>query len=385
MNFEFYSAGRIIFGKGVFQKIGILVSNFGKKALVITGKNSFKNSGNFKFLHNELNKNNIEYTLFDEINREPDTETVDKIAEIGFKNHTDTVIGIGGGSVIDTGKAVSGILTNLTNNGSVSDYLEGIGTAEILKPSLPYIAVPTTSGTGAEVTKNAVIYSKEKNVKRSMRSPYLIPDIALADAELTVNLSKEQTSYSGMDALTQLIEAYTSKKAQPMTSALAIYGIKLTGKSLLKSYNDGSDIKAREDMLLASLLSGLALANAGLGAVHGLASSLGAFSIPHGKICAVLLPVIIKENISYNIERFADIGRAVSGRYFSSDKDAAYFIIDYITDLCFKLNIPENLKEYRINRDSISEIVQKAGKGNLKANPKLFTEEELTDLLEKIL
>ncbi len=383
MKFEFYSAGRIVFGQGVFSEIGNLSSDFGKKALIITVKDILETNNKLDQLRNELTKNNVECILYDNIDTEPDTEIVDKIAEIGFNNGVDVVIGIGGGSAIDTGKAVSGILAN---GGSASDYMEGIGKElPISKPSIPYIAVPTTAGTGAEVTKNAVIYSKEKNVKRSMRSPYLIPDIALADPELTVGLPREQTAYSGMDALTQLIEAYVSKKANPMTSVLAIHGIKIAGNAIIRTSNDGSDIEAREDMLLASLLSGLALANAGLGAVHGLASSLGAFSIPHGKVCAVLLPVILKENITYDIKRFAEIGGALTSKHFNSEKDAAYSVLDYIVELCVKLNIPENLKEYKIKKDSIPEIINKTGKSNLKANPKPFTEEELTELLERIL
>lgn len=383
MRFEFYSAGRIIFGSGVFSEIGKLSSVFGKKALIIPGKKSFSSTNKFELLLYELKKNDVEYILYEGVSTEPDTETIDKVAEIGFENMVDMVIGIGGGSVIDTGKAVSGILTN---EGKVSDYMEGIGKGlPISNPSLRYIAVPTTAGTGAEVTKNAVIYSKEKNIKRSMRSPYLIPNIALVDPELTVNLSKEQTAFSGMDALTQLIEAYVSKKAQPITSALSIYGIELAVKSLMRAYNDGSDIKAREDMILASLLSGLALANAGLGAVHGLSSSLGAFSIPHGKVCAILLPIIMKENLPYDIEKFAKIGISITKKPFNSDKFAAYAGLDYICNLCRKLGIPENLKEYNIEKNLIPEVIKNAGKSNMQANPKSFTEEELEKLLEKLI
>ncbi len=383
MRFEFHSRGRIIFGTGVFSEIGKLSSYFSKKALIITGKKSFKSSDKFALLNNEMKNNNVDYVLFNEIETEPDIEIVDTIADIGLKNNVSMIIGIGGGSVIDTGKAVSGVLTN---GGSVSDYMEGIGKElPLLKPSLPYIAVPTTAGTGAEVTKNAVIYSKEKNVKRSMRSPYLIPDIALDDPQLTINLTKMQTAYSGMDALTQLIESYVSKKAQPVTSALSIYGIELVGKSLVNVYNNGYDIKAREDMLLASLLSGLALSNSGLGAVHSLASSLGAFSIPHGKVCAILLPIIMKENLPYNMEKFAKIGIALTGKHLNSEKKSAYAGLDFIYGIHNKLNIPENLKEYKIKKKSIPEIIKNSGKSNMQANPKPFTEEELENLLEKIL
>jgi len=383
MRFEFYSAGRIIFGTGVFSEIGKLSSAFGKKALIIPGKKSFRATNKFELLLYELKNNDVEYIIYEGVSTEPDTETVDKAAEIGITNRVDMVIGIGGGSVIDTGKAVSGILTN---EGKVSDYMEGIGKGlPISKPSLRYIAVPTTAGTGAEVTKNAVIYSREKNVKRSMRSPYLIPNTALVDPELTINLSKEQTAFSGMDALTQLIEAYLSKKAQPITSAMSIYGIELAGKSLIRAYNDGGDIEAREDMILASLLSGLALANAGLGAVHGLSSSLGALSIPHGKVCAILLPIIMKENLPHDIEKFAKIGIAITKKHFNSDKSSAYAGLDYIYNLCKELGIPENLKEYNIQKNLIPEVIKNAGKSNMQANPKSFTEEELENLLEKII
>ena len=383
MRFEFFSAGRIIFGKGVFSEIGGISSELGRKALIVLGKSSFQNTEKYSLLLSALTENNVEYKVYNGVPPEPNTEAVDNGVRTGIENRVDIIIGIGGGSVVDAAKAISGLLTN---GGLVSDYLEKIGKElPITKPSLPFIAVPTTAGTGSEVTKNAVIYSKEKKVKRSMRSPYLIPDVVIADPELTLNLPKMQTAYSGMDALTQLIEAYVSKRAQPITSALALHGIECIGRSLETAYNDGTNLKAREDMLLASMLSGLALANASLGAVHALSSSLGAYSIPHGKICAILLPYITKENLPYDIKRYGKIGSAITGKTFPSDKEAGSAGLDFIHSLCKILSIPNNFKEYDIQKKSITNIIKNAGKTNLNSNPKQFTEEELFTILEKII
>ena len=383
MRFEFFSAGRIIFGRGVFSEIGTISAELGTKALIVLGKSSFKNTEKYPLLLSALAENNVEYKVYNGVPPEPDTEAVDNGVRTGVKNRVDVVIGIGGGSVVDTAKAISAVLTN---GGLVSDYLEKIGKElPVTKPSLPFIAVPTTAGTGSEVTKNSVIYSKEKKVKRSMRSPRLIPDVVIADPELTLKLPKTQTAFSGMDALTQLIEAYVSKRAQPITSALALYGIECIGRSLETAYNDGTNLKAREDMLLASMLSGLALANASLGAVHALSSSLGAYSIPHGKICAILLPFITKENLPYDIKRYGKIGSAITGKTFPSDKEAAGAGLDFIHSLCKVLSIPNDFKEYGIQKKSITGIIKNAGKTNLISNPRQLTEEELFAILDNII
>lgn len=383
MRFEFYSAGKIIFGNGVFSEIGSTAGSLAKKALVVLGKSSFQNTGHYAQLISSLEENNVSHVMYENVPPEPDTDAVDNGVKAGMESNVDIVIGIGGGSVIDTAKAISGILTN---GGVVSDYLEKIGRElPVTKPSLPYIAVPTTAGTGSEVTKNAVIYSKEKQVKRSMRSPFLIPDIVIADPELTLSLPKEQTAYSGMDALTQLIEAYVSKKLQPMVSALAIHGIECAGRSLETAYKDGSNAAAREDMLLASMLSGLALANASLGAVHAFSSSLGAFSIPHGKICAILLPYITKENLPFDVEKYGNIGRALTKKEYMSDKEAGEAGLEYIYNLCSRLSIPKDFREYGIGKDRIPDIVNNAGQTNLNANPKQFTEQELYNLIERVI
>ncbi|MBN2089138.1 iron-containing alcohol dehydrogenase, partial [candidate division KSB1 bacterium] len=257
-SFEFMSANRIIFGSGNFNQVGKLASQFGNKALIVT---NLPAGAILERLEKQLSECQLHYKYLS-ISNEPTITLIDDGASIVRSQTFDVIIGIGGGSAIDTGKALAGLASN---PGSVLDYLEGVGIgAEIKQSPLPYLAIPTTAGTGAEVTKNAVIASFEQKFKKSMRSPLLLPRIALVDPELTVTLPPEPTACSGMDALTQCIEAYTSKKSQPFTDILALEGIRLARSSLLIAYRDGKNLIAREEMSLCSLLSGLALANAGL-------------------------------------------------------------------------------------------------------------------------
>ncbi|MDI6784918.1 MAG: iron-containing alcohol dehydrogenase [bacterium] len=384
--FEFYSAGRLIFGSGTFSQIGTIAKDQGKNALIVLGGNSLRQIGVVDRLTKSLDQNFLHYTFYEGLTFEPTVATIDTGVKVAIENGCEIVIAIGGGSVLDTGKAIVGIVTN---GGSVFDYLEGVGNGkEFTKPALPCIAIPTTAGTGSEVTKNSVISSagQADKFKVSIRSPLLIPKVALVDPELTLSLPPEPTAYSGLDALTQLIEPYVSQKSNPITDALAIYGIKLIGESLSEVYHNGANLVAREKMALAALFSGFALANAGLGAVHALARPLGAYyGIPHGLTCAILLPYIMERNLEDNLEKYAEIGRALTRKrhYYKADV-AAFHGLMFVSKLCDELNIPKNFKQFNINPTNIPLIIQGAQGASLRDNPRGFSDAELVALLEKL-
>ena len=384
MNFEFYTASRIIFGAGTLNKLTEFIHEMGNKALIVLGGGSLRKSGIVDRLSLILKDTGAEIFFYEGIDGEPEVETIDRGVEIALKNKVNLVIGMGGGSVIDTAKAISGIATN---GGSVLEYLEGVGSGKVItKDSLPYIAIPTTSGTGAEVTKNSVILSQKQKFKKSIRSFKLIPNIALVDPELTLGVPPQITAYCGMDALTQLIEPYTSKKAKPFTDALAIYGIPFIARSLLKAVRDGSNLPARTDMALGSLLSGCALANSGLGAAHGIAASLGAnFGIPHGLACGILLPHVMKMNMTAETGKFADIGEALTGMHFSDRKRAAEAGVEFVRKLAEDIGIPTNLKSFGITKEDIPSLAKNSRGSSMSGNPVELSNEELEGFLMNLI
>lgn len=383
-SFEFYSAGRIIFGSGQINIAGSLAREMGQKALIVATQKSLRKNGALNRLEKLLEAGNVKYKYFSDINGEPTVETVDEGVKFALNEKCDLVIGIGGGSCIDTAKAISGLVTN---GGSALDYLEGVGSgAQILKAPLPYLAIPTTAGTGAEVTRNAVIASKTGKFKKSLRSPMLIPDIALVDPELTLSLPPKATAYSGMDALTQCIESYVSKKSQPFTDALALEGIRLAGRSLKTAFRTGNDLPARYDMALCSLLSGLSLANSGLGAAHGIGAALGAIHrIPHGLACAVMLPEVMKANFRTDIHKFARVGAALTNQNSNEDPEKlAQDGVDFINELAEFLQIPSKLNELGLKTDDIPEVAQNSGGSSMSGNPRELTEQEIINMLNRM-
>ena len=384
MNFTFYSAGEIVFGCGEFAKIGEITARFGCRALIVLRDQAMRRFGIYERLTVQLKYSGVEYVTYDGSDSEPEVADVDAGTAIARGENVQVVIAIGGGSTIDTGKAISALATN---DGSVADYLEGVGRGwTISKPTLPYIAVPTTAGTGAEVTKNAVISSREKKFKKSVRSSLMIPNVALLDPELTVSLPAKQTAECGMDALTQLIESYVSKKSQPIPDALSIYGIRLAGKYLERAVKDGGDIEAREGMLLASLLSGLALANSGLGAAHGIAAALGAIcGVPHGLACAILLPLVMEANLETKLNKFADIGQALTGKHFADDMESAQKAIDFVKGLGTKIGIPKKLTSISVNQGNLPELVAASGGSSMKGNPRDLSNQEIEEILLELL
>ena len=382
--FEFISAGKIVFGNGVFQKTAEYAAGLGQRALIVSSQGALARSGVLSKLEAQLQSQNIQYTYFNRVVTEPTPELVDQGCQLARASRCDMVICIGGGSNIDAGKAIAGLVTN---GGHCVDYLEGVGSGKtIQKPGLPCVAIPTTAGTGAEVTKNAVIASRDQKYKKSMRSPQLIPRIALVDPELTISLPPKQTAFSGMDALTQCIEAYVSKKAQPMTDILALEGIRRGGRSLLNAYENGADRIAREDMAMCSLLSGLALANSGLGAAHGIGAALGAlFHAPHGLACAMMLAPVMGLNRDVNLSKFATIGQALTGESQGTQQADAETAVRFIENLTRQLHIPSRLGEIGVTSENVELLARKSAGSSMSGNPKELSDAELINLLTHML
>jgi alcohol dehydrogenase class IV len=382
MQFEFSTETRIIFGSGSLDSIGKLAYKFGNSAFIITG--SPKNiTDRLVYL---LEAYGISYIKSD-INHEPTISSVQKLVDTARQFSPDLVIGIGGGSALDSAKSTAAFLSN---SGDISDYLEIIGLNKPLtKESVPLITIPTTSGTGAEVTKNAVLGSTRHKIKVSLRSPLLFPKIALIDPELTLTLPKDMTAFTGLDALTQLIEPYTCKDPNPITDVLCSEGIRRIGESLFKAFNEGNDYKAREDMSLASLFSGLALTNAKLGAVHGLAGPLGGeIQAPHGAICACLLPQVMEGNLSAIIERNPDhpvldrfdiVGKILCNEPSAKANDG----IQWIREFCELARIPK-LSFYGLTEKDFNKIIEKSIRSSsMKGNPVTLSEIELRNILQQ--
>ncbi|MFT4690964.1 MAG: alcohol dehydrogenase class IV [Limisphaerales bacterium] len=380
MNFEFATATRIIFGPGKLSTLGSIASEFGGSALIVTGS-SLNRLGP---LQAQLDKADIAATIFS-IPGEPSLQDVRAGVERARAGQCDMVIAFGGGSPIDCGKAISAMLNN---PGDVLDYLEVIGKGlPLTKQAVPFIAIPTTSGTGAEVTKNAVLSSPTHRLKASLRSPLMLPRVALVDPELTLGLPAHITATTGMDALTQLIEPYTCCRTNPVTDALCRDGIPRAARALKRAVESGDDLAAREGMAMASLFGGLALANSGLGAVHGFAAPIGGlFTAPHGAVCATLLPWVMNANVNALETRFAESESLVRyqeiARWLTGDDQAkARDGVRWIKQLSADLKIP-TLASYGVTESAIPELVKKAGNASsMKANPLPLTEHELTAIL----
>jgi alcohol dehydrogenase class IV len=381
MNFEFATAARIVFGAGRIVEAGAIAAGFGSRALVVTGGNPDRAGALLESLRAKL-----AYVSIVQAPKEPTIASASAGAQQARDEQIDMVIGFGGGSAIDTGKAIAALATN---QGDPLDYLEVIGKAQPLHNApLPYIAIPTTAGSGAEVTRNAVLSAPEARVKVSLRSPLMLPRVALIDPQLTHSLPPAVTAATGMDALTQLIEPYVSPRATPMTDALCADGIVRASRALLPAYANGEDAVAREAMATASLFGGLALANSGLGAVHGFAAPIGGmFDAPHGAVCAQLLPLVWRANVAALRERApkhpALIRYDRAAQLITGEPDAW---IDegerWLFELRAALGIP-SLSAYGITSADIESLAAKAAvASSMQANPVKLTELELQAILE---
>jgi alcohol dehydrogenase class IV len=384
MSFDFATAGRIIFGIGTVKDAGKLAAQFGTNAFLVTSCGGADPS----LLMDILNAAGLRYASI-EVCGEPTVGFVLEAVKAAKNNQCDLVIAFGGGSVIDTGKAVAAMLNN---PGDLMDYLEVVGRGKPLaRPSLPMIAIPTTAGTGSEVTRNAVLAVPEQKVKVSLRSPFMLPCLSIVDPEMTYHLPPAVSAATGMDALTQVIEPYVSIRANEMVDLYCREGIMRAARSLRAVYQNGDNVQGRIDMSWASLLGGLCLANAGLGAVHGFAAPVGGmFPAPHGAVCARLLPLVVEANCNALRERqpdnpaifrYTEIARMLTGSQKSSIEDG----IEWLKQLCAELQIPA-LSAYGVAKADIAVLVQKStAASSMKANPIQLAPAELADILEKAL
>lgn len=378
--FEFATAGRIVLGAGRAADLPGLLAGLGSRVLVCTGADPGRHAGLLAGL-------GLPAALFP-VAAEPTVELARAGVAAAREHGADVVAAIGGGSVIDLGKAVAALLGN---GGDPLDYLEVIGSGrEITEPALPCVAVPTTAGTGAEVTANAVLASPGHGLKASLRSPLMIPKVALVDPRLTVSCPPQVTAASGLDALTQCLEPFVSARANPVTDGLAREGLRRAGTGLRAAYADGSDLRAREDMAVCSLLGGMALANAKLGAVHGLAGVIGAIAeVPHGVACATLLAPVIEANVqalrsgppgpadvAWYAEvaaRYAEVARLLTGRGDAVADDGVAWIRDTVTRLDVR-----GLGSFGLGPQHAGDVAAKASKSSsMRGNPVRLAQDAL--------
>lgn len=381
MNFEFATATRIVFGPGKLAELGGVVAGFGARALVVSGSRTMAPERVSRLLAN------TQVTVARlVVPGEPTLKLVEQGVKQAREAGCEFVVAIGGGSVIDAGKAIAAMLAN---EGELLDYVEVIGRGRTLsKPSCPFIAIPTTAGTGAEVTRNAVLAAPEQRVKVSLRSGFMLPTVALIDPELTLDLPPALTASTGLDALTQLIEPFACSRANPMTDAICREGMKRVARSLRVAYRDGKNSAAREDMMVAGLFGGLALANAGLGAAHGFAAPIGGmFPAPHGAVCAALLSQVMAMNVrvleqkGFSFERYDEIARLLTGCGAAVAADG----VQWVGELVRELNIPR-LRAYGIESRHVAELVAKAANASsMKANPVALRAEDLAEVLQAAL
>ena len=386
--FDFFCLPRIVFGRGTLGRIGPLAAGFGRRALVVTNAGQLGDAGVVDQMVAQLDAAGVTATCCQQ-RGEPTVVDVEQAVQAARSGECDLVIGLGGGSAVDAAKAVAGLLTN---PGSPLDYMEVVGQGQPLRqPAAPWIAVPTTAGTGAEATRNAVLGCPDKKFKASLRSEHLLARIAVIDPELAVTAPPEVTAASGLDALCQLIESYTSNRAQPLTDALALHGVGLAAPALPRVWADGADLDAREAMALAALFSGITLAIAGLGAVHGFAAPLGAnFPIPHGTVCAALLPHVVSANIAAlaaesaqhpYLERYAELGRRLTANPALGRDEAVDAGRRFLFDLVPRLRIPP-LSSFGLQLEHVSGLVALARKASsMRYNPVVLSDETLTAVL----
>jgi len=379
--FEFATAGRIVFGAGSIADLPSIVHSLGTHALLVTGRHPDRHSA----LIASLGAAGVSCEIWCS-SGEPTVPSVTEAVARLRASGSHVVVAIGGGSAIDAGKAVAALATN---DGDVLDYLEVVGKGRPLSAApLPFVAVPTTAGTGSEVTRNAVLGVPEHGIKVSLRSPLMLPRVAVVDSTLSLDLPPGVTASTGLDALTQLIEPYVSSRANPFVDALCVDGIARAAGALRVAYDDGRNAAAREEMALASLFSGLALANAGLGAVHGFAAPIGGrFDAPHGAVCAALLPHVCAANLRAIASRdpkhpararYDIVARLLTGQTDATAEDGVRWLRAVVQDLGIS-----SLGTYGVGVSDVKGLVEQASRASsMKANPIVLSGDELAGVLE---
>ena len=370
MSHTFITPNKVITGVDCFDELGRESAGLGTRALLVTGKTAIKAAGIAGRAVSLLRDQSVDSVLFAEAEPEPDILTVDAGRKACGDGGCDLVVGIGGGSALDVAKAIAGLANEPA---PTEEYHEG---REIKEDGLPCVAVPTTSGTGTEVTKNSVLTNGRRKVKKSIRADSMVPPVAIVDPRLTVTMPPHITAHTGLDALTQAIESFLSKNATPLTEGLSLHAVRLICASLEQAVQDGDDLRARESMSYGSLMAGLALANARLGVVHGIAHPLGArYGIPHGLVCGILLPPAMRLNSTVSREKLDLISQIVG-------QDA----ITFVEGLLERVGVPADLREYNLAEEDFPAIVAESmPSGSLKANPKTVAEQDVLEILKQVM
>jgi alcohol dehydrogenase class IV len=380
MPFTYFMPTRVESGNGVSKKTGELVKDLGVSSVLLVTDKGVRSAGLLEGIVKSIAAADLNYEIYDEVEPNPSAETIHQGTENLKQHNIEAVLAVGGGSSIDTAK---GIAAMATNPGHILDY-EGVG--KLTNPPLPIIAIPTTAGTGSEATNSTVVTNKETSFKLGVLSSHLFPDLAILDPALTLGLPQEITAATGMDALTHAIESYTSKSANPVSQAFAMQAIKMIGENLTRSYFVGTDIESRENMLIASLLAGVAFSQSRLGNVHAISHTFGGvFNIPHGIANAALLPFVMKFNLPACADQYRDIaialGRNVSGL---SIIEAAQKAVETVIEMNQCMNIPLNIKELGVSLDVLPKLVEDSMRsGNVFVNPRLTKASDIQLIIEK--
>ena len=381
VRFELATAARVVFGPGSLAELGEVASGLGRRVLLVTGRAPERAAA----ARERIAGAGLSAGEF-AVASEPTVDDVRRGVEAGRAAGADVVVACGGGSAIDGGKAIAALLGN---GGDPLDYLEVVGRGRPLEgPSLPFVAVPTTAGTGSEVTRNAVLASPEHGVKASLRSPRMLPAAAIVDPDLLVGLPPHVVAASGLDAFSQLVEPFVSVRANPLVDALVREGLARSARSLRRAYEGDASEPVRTDLALASLFGGLALANAGLGAVHGFAAPFGGlFAAPHGAVCAALLPAVMRVNLralaargaakSPALDRYREIAAIVTGRS-AADAEAG---VAWVEDLVRGLGVP-GLSHWGAGTGDVAVLAARAAAASsMRGNPIALTPEELAEIV----
>ncbi len=379
---DFYLPTELSTGRGVFGALGRQAARFGRRALLVSGAGAARRTGLLDRATRLLADAGVTAVPFSRVAGEPDLALVEVGVALARQEGCDVVVGLGGGSAIDTAKAVAGAATL---PGTIWDYHAG---RPIEQAGLPFLAVPTTAGTGAEVTKNAVLCDPRDGAKYSIRDDRWFARVAIVDPELMASMPPAVTASTGSDALCQAIESFTSIGANPVTDALAREAIVRIGRSLERAYTQGDDLAAREDMAYGSLMAGMAMASARLGGVHGMAHPLGShFSIPHGVICGLLLPYTMAYNLPSAVAKYAEVGRLMGARgTFASSEAEARAAVEAVRALLGRIGIPEHLRGFGVTPDHFDQIIAESlPSGSLQHNPRPLAAADVRAILEAAL
>lgn len=379
-SFIFQTSKKIIYGEGTTVLVGKEAKKFGRIAMIVTGKSSSKKSGALDKVIASLKENSLEVMVFDQVESDPSVKTIRLGVKTAKANNIDVIIALGGGSPLDAAKAINMMITN---EGDIVDYEK----KSPQKSGLPLIAIPTTAGTGSEVSKYVVITDTDRQIKMLIGGETLIPDIAILDPILTVMMPPSVTAATGMDAITHAIEGFISKVSQPITEMYAITAIKLINENLIKAVLDGGDLKARKNMMIGQMYAGLAFSNASVALVHAMSRPLGAyFKVPHGLANAILLPSVMEFNRAACPEKFKLIAEALGENTENiSLRDASLLAVKAINKLFEETGLPRTLKEIGVEKEGIEKLAEDAIKsGSTNFNPRKPELKELIEIYNKI-